>query len=98
MAIKLDRRSTFLLIGFIVVLGLVYAGFELYATGKSAGNSGPPDVDPITVTEINIPATDQTPPPPPQTAKEVLFNLVKANPTFHFDRSVYQIPIRFTIN
>ncbi|MCL1851055.1 MAG: hypothetical protein FWF70_06625 [Bacteroidetes bacterium] len=29
------RRTTFLIIGFVVVLGLVYAGFELFAPAKN---------------------------------------------------------------
>jgi len=86
-----NRRSTFLLIGFIVVLGLVYASFELYATDKLDKDSGPQDIDPITVIDMDVPVTDQTPPPPPppQTAREILLKLVQSTPTFNFDLDMF---------
>ncbi|MCL2435610.1 MAG: energy transducer TonB [Lentimicrobiaceae bacterium] len=86
-----NRRSTFLLIGFIVVLGLVYAGFELYATDQLAKGSGPSDIDLITVIDMDVPVTDQTPPPPPppQTAREILLKLVQSTPTFNFDPDMF---------
>jgi len=32
------RRNTFLIIGFVVTLGLIYAGFELYAIANKPKN------------------------------------------------------------
>jgi protein TonB len=76
------RRITFLLIGFVVVLGLVYAGFELYATGDTAKNLGMQDEELIFVMDEDVIATDPTPPPPPPPVaqqQEVILKLVEDN-------------------
>ena len=79
----LDKRKiTFLLIGFVVVLGLVYAGFELYATGDVAKNLGLQDDELIIVMDEDVIATDPTPPPPPPPVaqqQEVILKLVEDN-------------------
>ena len=58
------RRVTFLLIGFVIVFGLVYVCFELFATQPKELGMLPE----VTIVEIieNVPVTDppQTPPPP----------------------------------
>jgi protein TonB len=76
------RRITFLLIGFVVVLGLIYAGFELYATGDTAKDLGIIDDEFIFVTDEDVIATDPTPPPPPPPVaqqQEVILKLVEDN-------------------
>ena len=81
------RKSTFLLIGFIVILGLVYAGFELYASGNLKV-LGMMDIDPIYIPEENIVRTDPTPPPPQsKQPAEVILQIIKNNPAFNIDIS-----------
>ena len=76
------RRNTFLLIGFVVILGLVYAGFELFATSDMAKNLGMADEEVIFVMDEDVIATDPTPPPPPPPVAqqtEVILQLVEDN-------------------
>ncbi len=77
-----NKRGLFLLVGFAVVLGLVYAGFELFATEDKAPAFEMVDDDFITVMDEDVIATDQTPPPPPepqQQQAEVVINIVENN-------------------
>jgi len=76
------RRNTFLLIGFVVVLGLVYAGFELYATSDLSKDLSIPDEEAIFVMDDDVIATDPTPPPPPPAIAqqtEVMLKIVEDN-------------------
>ena len=77
------RKNSFLLIGLTLVLGLIYFGFELYATGDLSKDLGMPDEDLIMVTDEDVIATDPTPPPPPpppvQQQQEVILQLVENN-------------------
>ena len=59
-----NKRGLFLLVGFAVVLGLVYAGFELFASEDKAPAFEMVDDDFIAVMDEDVIATDQTPPPP----------------------------------
>ena len=72
------RKTTFLLVGFVVVLGLVYIGFELFGTEKSSIALGVLDEVEVFVIEEDTPATD-TPPPPPIQQKDYLLNIVDEN-------------------
>ena len=77
-----NKRGLFLLVGFAVVLGLVYAGFELFASEDKAPAFVMEDDDFITVVDDDVIATDQTPPPPqeqPQQQQEVVLNIVEDN-------------------
>lgn len=77
-----NKRGLFLLVGFAVVLGLVYAGFELFASEDKAPAFEMVDDDFITVMDEDVIATDQTPPPPPepqQQQAEVVINIVEDN-------------------
>ena len=77
-----NKRGLFLLVGFAVVLALVYAGFELFASEDKAPTMDLPDDDFITVVDDDVIATDQTPPPPqeqPQQQQEVVLNIVEDN-------------------
>jgi protein TonB len=73
------RRITFLLIGFVIVFGLVYAGFEFFAPKpKDLGTL--PIVVIIEVTE-NVQATDPTkPPPPPAPQQDIRIKIVENTP------------------
>jgi protein TonB len=76
------RRNTFMLIGFVVVLGLIYVGFELFATNDTAKNLGLADDELIIVMDDDVIATDPTPPPPPppvQQQTEVMLQIVEDN-------------------
>ncbi|MDR2972180.1 MAG: energy transducer TonB [Bacteroidales bacterium] len=79
----LDRRkNTFLLIGFVVILGLVYVGFELFATGDLAKEISIQDDELIIVMDEDVIATDPTPPPPPPPVAqqtEIILQLVEDN-------------------
>ena len=85
------RRTTFLLIGLVVVLALVYAGFELFATAERAAEMVLADDEVFVIVEDNIQNTDVQPPPPPpdpmqnkEVVIEVVDNLIKVQPTFDF--------------
>jgi len=76
------RRNTFLLIGFVVTLALVYACFELYAVSDVVTNVGIADEEAIFVMDEDVMATDPTPPPPPPPVaqqQEVMLKLVEDN-------------------
>ena len=77
-----NKRGMFLLVGFAVVLALVYAGFELFANEDKVAALDLTDDDFITVVDDDVIATDQTPPPPPeqpQQQQEVVLNIVENN-------------------
>ncbi len=79
----------FALVGFALVLGLVYAGFELFASEDRAPAFELVDDDFITVVDDDVLATDQTPPPPPPQQpqqQEVIFRLVDDN--VHVDMDI----------
>ena len=74
------RRNTFVLIGFVVSLAMVYACFELYATGDLAKDVGIPDEEAIFVMDEDVIATDPTPPPPPVAQQqEIMLQIVEDN-------------------
>lgn len=58
------KKISFGLIGIILVLGLVYVGFELFATQESKANIRMIS-DEFILIEETAPVTDRTPPPPP---------------------------------
>lgn len=77
-----NKRGIFILVGLVVVLGLVYAGFELFASEDKAAAFTVADDDFIEVKDEDVIATDQTPPPPPeqpQQQQEVVLNIVENN-------------------
>lgn len=77
-----NKRGMFLLVGFAVVLALIYAGFELFASEDKAPAFEMVDDDFVTVVDDDVIATDQTPPPPPETQQqqqEVVLNIVADN-------------------
>jgi protein TonB len=76
------RKNTFLLIGLVVVLGLTYAGFELFATSDLSKDLGIQDEEAILVMDEDVIATDPTPPPPPPPVAqqaEVMLKIVEDN-------------------
>ena len=84
-----NKRGLFALVGFALVLGLVYAGFELFASEDRASAFELVDDDFITVVDDDVLATDQTPPPPPPQQpqqQEVIFRLVDDN--VHVDMDI----------
>jgi len=90
------RRTTFVLIGFVVVLALVYSAFELYATSDLAKDLGIQDEEAIFVMDEDVIATDPTPPPPPPPValqQEVILQLVedniKVNTDFDFSQDFH---------
>lgn len=92
-----NKRTLFLLLGFVVVLGLVYAGFELFANEEKAAAFQMPDDDFIEVKDEDVIATDQTPPPPPEPVQQqqaVVLNIVedniKVSTDFDFSQDVFQ--------
>ena len=84
-----NKRGLFALVGFVVVLSLIYAGFELFASEDRAPAFELQDDDFITVMDDDVLATDQTPPPPPQQQQpqtEVILQLVDNN--VHVDMDI----------
>ncbi len=75
-------KNTFFTIGIVLVLGLVYVSFELFATQDSAPVMTLVEEEYIEVLDEDVIATDQTPPPPPppvQQQQEVVLNIVEDN-------------------
>jgi protein TonB len=73
-----NRRTTFLILGIVLVCALTYVGFELYAKHEEKS---------VTIVEITpdfpdenpVVATDpKTPPPPPETTKQITDIILKA--------------------
>ena len=92
-----NKRMLFLLLGFVVVLGLVYAGFELFASEDKAPAFIPTEDDFIEVKDEDVVATDQTPPPPPEPQQQqqaVVLNIVedniKVSTDFDFGQDVFE--------
>jgi len=92
-----NKRTLFLLVGFVVVLGLVYAGFELFASEDKAPAFTISDDDFIEVKDEDVIATDQTPPPPPEPQQQqqaVVLNIVedniKVSTDFDFGQDVFE--------
>ena len=84
-----NKRGLFALLGFVVVLGLVYAGFELFASENRSTPFELVDDDFVTVLDNDVLATDQTPPPPPpqqQPQTDVILKLVDDN--VHVDMTI----------
>jgi protein TonB len=84
------KKTTFVLIGFVFVLAMVYVGFELFATQPKAEIMSIEDADFVAVVDEQVQATDQTPPPaPPQQQQQeavinVVENFVQVNAEFDF--------------
>ena len=77
-----SRKGMFLLIGFVIVLALVYVAFELFATQEKSQIMTVQEEEYINVMDDNVIATDQTPPPPAppvQQQAEVVINIVDDN-------------------
>ncbi len=77
------RRNTFFVIGLVLVLGLVYVSFELFATQDTAAAFALPEEEFIEVMDEDVIATDA--PPPPETPQqqqqqqEFILNVVEDN-------------------
>ena len=91
--------------GFVVVLGLVYAGFELFASEDKAPAFSISDDDFIEVKDEDVIATDQTPPPPPEPQQQqqaVVLNIVedniKVSTDFDFGQDVFEDDVVEEIN
>jgi len=83
-----NKRTLFLLVGLVAVLCLVYAGFELFASETKAPGFVPPEDDFVEVSDEDVIATDQTPPPPAPTQAqqtEVIINLVENSAEVEMD-------------
>jgi len=84
------KKTTFVLIGFVVVLAMVYVGFELFATQPKTEMMAVEDADFVAVVDEQVQSTDQTPPPaPPQQQQQeavinVVENFIHVNTDFDF--------------
>ena len=77
-----NKRAIFILVGFVIVLGLVYASFELFATEDKAATMVSAEDDFVQVKDEDVMATDQTPPPAQEPAVQqqaVVLNIVENN-------------------
>ena len=91
-----NKRGLFALVGFVVVLGLVYAGFELFASEDRTTPFELVDDDFITVLDNDVLATDQTPPPPQpkqQPQQEVIIKIVDNNVHVDMDISLFDVDV-----
>ncbi|MDR2979821.1 MAG: energy transducer TonB [Bacteroidales bacterium] len=75
------KRGTFLALGLVLVLGLVYFGLELFATQDSGPGYVMADEEVIMVMEEDVLATDAPPPEPPQQQQqqEAIIEIVDDN-------------------
>ena len=84
------KKTTFVLIGFVFVLALVYVGFELFATQPNTEIVTVDDADFVDVVDDQIQSTDQTPPPPQQQQQQqeivikVVENTINVSTDFDF--------------
>lgn len=92
-----NKRGMFILVGFVIILGLVYTCFELFASEDKVAGFVAPDDDFIEVKDEDVIATDQTPPPPAPTQQqqqEVVLNIVenniKVNTDIDFSTDVFE--------
>lgn len=83
-----SRKKTFFTLGLVLVLGLVYVCFELFATSEKDEVMTIVEDEFVEVMDEDVIATDQTPPPPPppvQQQQEVVLNIVEDNITVNND-------------
>ncbi len=90
-----NKRGLFALVGFVVVLGLVYAGFELFASEDRTAPFELANDDFITVLDDDVLATDQTPPPttPQQPQQEVIIKIVDDNVHVDLDITLFDVDV-----
>ena len=81
------KKTTFALIGFVFVLGLVYVGFELFASQLNTKIMAVNDAEFETVVDEQVQSTDQTPPPAPlqPQPQEVVFQVVTTGGNIDID-------------
>lgn len=86
-----NKKSTFILIGFIIVLGLVYTCFELFASQDKGDVFVIDEEEYVEVMDEDVLATDQTPPPPPpvQQTQEAVLNVVDDNIKVSLDQNLF---------
>lgn len=93
------RKNSFLLLGLVIVLSLIYASFELFATANNINNLGLADDDEVFYIDDKVLNTDQTPPKPiaPEINKTHVLDVVKGNikleTPFIFDDIPFDAPI-----
>lgn len=75
------RRNSFLLIGLVIILSLVYAGFELFATENNSNKTVMSDDEDLFIVDDKVLNTDQQPPKPiaPEINKTQVLQIVKDN-------------------
>jgi protein TonB len=84
------KKTTFLLIGFVFVLAMVYVGFELFASQPKTEIMSIDDADFVELNDEQVQATDKTPPPvlpkqqPQQAVINAVENIVRVNDKFDF--------------
>lgn len=90
-----NKRGLFALVGFIVVLSLIYAGFELFASEDQTTPFELVDDDFITILDDDVLATDQTPPPtqPQQPQQEVIIQIVDDNVHVDMDITLFDVDV-----
>lgn len=90
-----NKRGLFALVGFVVVLGLIYAGFELFASEDHAAPFELVDDDYITVMDDDVLPTDQTTPPttPQQPQQEVIIKIVDDNVHVDMDITLFDVDV-----
>lgn len=71
------RKNTFFLIGLVIVLSLVYVGFELFATSKNEAPILVQNDATITTIDQTIDVNIKKTPPPPQSNRSFVINITK---------------------
>lgn len=91
------KRNTFLLMGLVIVLAFVYAGFELFATSDLGQDMTMADDEDIVIVDDQILNTDVQPPPPPPEVQqnqdvvlEIVDDNIKVETTFDFSQDFNQ--------
>jgi protein TonB len=81
------RRNTFFALGLVMVLALIYGGFELFATQDKQEGIAFAEEDVITMMEEDVPLAEQPPPPEapaPEQQAEAVLEVVEDN--VHVDK------------
>jgi len=89
------RKKSFFLIGLVIVLSLVYAGFELFATSKNETTLQVENDSSLTIIDHTIEVNVKKTPPPPQKNRSLVIEITKA--AIDFDPSKILFP-EFEIN
>jgi len=89
-----SKKRSYLLLGIVFVLSIVYAGFELYATSDIQKNQSINDEDVVFFIEPEIPRTEPQPPKPIKDIfKDIVIDVVSNEKILLNDPNIFNIEV-----